>query len=84
MSNTLKTGVCFCKHLNGHPDSIQLDELYAFAGEMKEIASTFASAGMPGEFHAAAAEVYRRIAGFKDAQEVPSLADVLTALLESE
>jgi 3-hydroxyisobutyrate dehydrogenase-like beta-hydroxyacid dehydrogenase len=57
---------------------------WRFAGEMKEIASTFESAGMPGEFHAAAAEVYRRIAGFKDAQDVPSLADVLTALLDSE
>jgi 3-hydroxyisobutyrate dehydrogenase-like beta-hydroxyacid dehydrogenase len=57
---------------------------WRFAGEMKEISSTFESAGMPGEFHAAAAEVYRRIAGFKDAQEVPSLADVLTALLDSE
>jgi 3-hydroxyisobutyrate dehydrogenase-like beta-hydroxyacid dehydrogenase len=57
---------------------------WRFAGEMKEIASTFESAGMPGEFHAAAAEVYRRIAGFKDAQEVPSLTDVLTTLLDSE
>jgi 3-hydroxyisobutyrate dehydrogenase-like beta-hydroxyacid dehydrogenase len=57
---------------------------WRFAGEMKEIAATFESAGIPGEFHAAAAEVYRRIAGFKDAREVPSLADVLTALLDSE
>lgn len=57
---------------------------WRFAGEMKEIASTFESVGMPGEFHAAAAEVYRRIAGFKDAQEVPPLADVLKALLDSE
>ena len=57
---------------------------WRFAGEMKEIASTFESAGMPGEFHAAAAEVYRRIASFKDAQEVPPLADVLKALLDSE
>ena len=57
---------------------------WRFAGEMKEIASTFEGAGMPGGFHAAATEVYRRIAGFKDAQEVPSLADVLTALLDSE
>jgi 3-hydroxyisobutyrate dehydrogenase-like beta-hydroxyacid dehydrogenase len=57
---------------------------WRFAGEMKEIASTFESAGMPGGFHGAAAEVYRRVAGFKDAQEVPSLADVLTALLDSE
>ena len=47
---------------------------WRFAGEMKEIASTFESAGMPGEFHAAATEVYHRIAGFKDEQEVPSLA----------
>jgi len=57
---------------------------WRFAGEMKEIASTFESAGMPGEFHAAAVEVFRRIAGFKDAQEVPPLADVLKALLDSE
>ncbi|RLI34218.1 NAD(P)-dependent oxidoreductase [Candidatus Bathyarchaeota archaeon] len=57
---------------------------WRFVGEMKEIASTFESAGMPGEFHAAAAEVYRRITGFKDAQEVPPLADVLKALLDSE
>ena len=57
---------------------------WRFAGEMKEIASTFESAGMPGEFHAAAAEVYLRIAGFKDAQEIPPLTDVLKALLDSE
>jgi len=53
---------------------------WRFAGEMEEIAATFEGAGLPGGFHAAAAEVYRRIAGFKDAQDVPSLADVLTAL----
>jgi 3-hydroxyisobutyrate dehydrogenase-like beta-hydroxyacid dehydrogenase len=57
---------------------------WRFAGELKEIASTFESAGMPGGFHTAAAEVYRRIAGFKEAPEVPALADVLTALLDSE
>ncbi len=54
---------------------------WRFAGEMEEIAATFEGAGMPGGFHAAAAMVYRRITGFKDAQDVPSLADVLTALL---
>jgi 3-hydroxyisobutyrate dehydrogenase-like beta-hydroxyacid dehydrogenase len=57
---------------------------WRFAGEMEEIASTFEGAGMPEGFHAAAAEVYSRIAGFKDAQEIPSLADVLAALLDSE
>jgi len=56
---------------------------WRFAGEMEEIASTFEGAGMPGGFHAAAAEVYRRIADFKDAQEVPSLVNVLKALLDS-
>jgi len=31
---------------------------WRFAGEMEEIASTFRQAGLPGEFHQAAAEVY--------------------------
>ena len=38
MSNAVKTGVYFCKYLNGHPDSIQLNELYAFAEGMEEVA----------------------------------------------
>jgi len=33
---------------------------WRFAGEMDEIASTFAAAGLPGGFHEAAAEIYRR------------------------
>lgn len=57
---------------------------WRFAGEMEEIAATFRGVGMPGEFHAAAGEVYRRIAGFKDVQETPPLAEVLTALLEGK
>jgi 3-hydroxyisobutyrate dehydrogenase-like beta-hydroxyacid dehydrogenase len=57
---------------------------WRFMGEMKEIESTFKDAGIPGGFHSAAAEVYRRIAGFKDAEEVPPLANVLTALLNDE
>jgi 3-hydroxyisobutyrate dehydrogenase-like beta-hydroxyacid dehydrogenase len=56
---------------------------WRFIGEMKEIESTFEEAGVPGGFHAAAAEVYRRIADFKDAEELPPLANVLTALLDS-
>jgi hypothetical protein len=53
---------------------------------MEEIAATFAAAGMPGEFHAAAALIYRRLAHFKDSPTTPSLEDVLGALLliESE
>jgi len=34
---------------------------WRFAGEMEEISSTFAAAGLPGGFHGAAAELYRRV-----------------------
>ena len=54
---------------------------WRFAGEMEEIADTFRAAGMPGEFHAAAADVYRRLADFKAARSTPELEDVLAALL---
>lgn len=53
---------------------------WRFAGEMEEIAATFAAAGLPGEFHLAAAELYRRIAHFKDAPAMPELEAVLSAL----
>jgi 3-hydroxyisobutyrate dehydrogenase-like beta-hydroxyacid dehydrogenase len=57
---------------------------WRFAGEMDEIASTFREAGLPGDFHAAAAQVYRRIASFKDVPALPSLEDVLAALIQGE
>jgi 3-hydroxyisobutyrate dehydrogenase-like beta-hydroxyacid dehydrogenase len=44
--------------------------------EMEEIASTFASAGLPDGFHRAAADVFRRAPRLDDA----TLEDVLTAL----
>jgi hypothetical protein len=48
-------------------------------GEMEEIAETFAAAGLPGGFHLAAGEVYRRVPrGVPDAD---SLEHVLSALL---
>jgi 3-hydroxyisobutyrate dehydrogenase-like beta-hydroxyacid dehydrogenase len=52
---------------------------WRFVGEMDEIAATFRATGMPGEFHDAAAEMYGRLAHFKDAAP-PSLEDVLVAL----
>jgi hypothetical protein len=51
---------------------------------MDEIAATFRQAGVPGEFHATAATLYRRMAHFKDAPETPPLEDVLATLLRSE
>ena len=57
---------------------------WRFAGEMDEIALTFAEAGMPDGFHRAAAELYRRLAGFKERSTPPSLSEVLVALHDSE
>ena len=54
---------------------------WRFAGEMDEISATLSGAGVPGEFHAGAADVYRRLAGFKGAPETPSLEAVLRAML---
>jgi 3-hydroxyisobutyrate dehydrogenase-like beta-hydroxyacid dehydrogenase len=55
---------------------------WRFSGEMDEISATFREAGLPGDFHAAAATLYRRLAGFKDAPTPPSLAEVLSALVQ--
>lgn len=53
---------------------------WRFAGEMEEIAATFRAAGLPDGFHQAAADLYRRIAHFKDAAATPALEEVLAAL----
>jgi len=59
------------------------NKAWRFTGEMHEISSTFESAGVPGGFHAAAAEIYERIASFKDAPETPSLDRVLAVLTQT-
>ena len=52
----------------GMPDQVtrriqgSTPKAWRFVGEMEEIAATFAAAGLPGEFHAAAANVYSRLA----------------------
>jgi 3-hydroxyisobutyrate dehydrogenase-like beta-hydroxyacid dehydrogenase len=57
---------------------------WRFAGEMDEIAATFAAVGLPAGFHQAAAALYRRLAGFKDQEDTTSLAAVLAALRRDE
>ncbi|MGH2544744.1 MAG: DUF1932 domain-containing protein, partial [Ardenticatenaceae bacterium] len=57
---------------------------WRFVGEMDEIAATFDEAGVPGNFHTAAAIIYRRIAHFKDAPSTPSLEDVLATLVRMD
>jgi 3-hydroxyisobutyrate dehydrogenase-like beta-hydroxyacid dehydrogenase len=52
---------------------------WRFIGEMEEIAATYAAAGLPDAFHEGAAEIYRRMAIYKDGP-APSFAEVLRAL----
>ncbi|HZO38156.1 MAG TPA: DUF1932 domain-containing protein [Methylomirabilota bacterium] len=52
---------------------------WRFIGEMEEIAATYAAAGLPDSFHQGAAEIYRRMAIYKDGP-APSFAEVLRAL----
>jgi 3-hydroxyisobutyrate dehydrogenase-like beta-hydroxyacid dehydrogenase len=53
---------------------------WRFVGEMEEIAATFTEAGLPGGFHQAAAEVYRRLAHYKDTPAPPAVAEVARAI----
>lgn len=52
------------------------------SGDKAEEAATFREAGLPGEFHAAAEMIYRRLTGFKDAPATPSLEEVLKTLTQ--
>jgi len=52
---------------------------WRWAPEMREIAETLASAGMPTGFHEAAAEIYEKLTGFKDATD-PDIAKILTRI----
>ncbi len=56
---------------------------WRFAGEMEEIAATFAGSGLPDGFHLAAAAVFSRLAEFKDAP-ASELSPVLSALLNRD
>jgi 3-hydroxyisobutyrate dehydrogenase-like beta-hydroxyacid dehydrogenase len=44
---------------------------WRYVGEMREIAATFESAGLPGGFHNAAADFYERLGSFKDRTDPP-------------
>ena len=54
---------------------------WRFEGEMLEIASTFDAAGLPAGFHRAAAEIYERMAHFKN-EDPASLDQVIETLLK--
>lgn len=54
---------------------------WRWSAEMHEIASTLETAGMPPEFHQAAAEIYQKLREFKDAN--PTIEEVLQKLQAS-
>ena len=54
---------------------------WRFSGEMEEIADTFAAVGLPDGFHRAAAEIYRRMTGYKDVPESPSVEEAAAQVL---
>ncbi len=54
---------------------------WRFKGEMREIALTLHGAGIPDGFHHAAAEIYHRMSGFKEAARTPPLDDIIRSLL---
>ena len=57
----------------------QARKAWRWIGEMEEIAASFEAAGLPGGFHLAAADLYRRLEGFKDGTTAPALAEVTAA-----
>jgi len=61
--------------------AVAAPKAWRFVGEMREISEAFETAGLPGGFHLAAAEICERLAGFKD-QTAPALtvSQVLRAL----
>lgn len=52
---------------------------WRFEGEMHEIAATLEAVDLPGDFHRGAAEIYRRMADLRHADN-PTLDDVIDAL----
>src|SRR6266702_401345 len=47
---------------------------------MEEIAASFEAAGLPGGFHRAAADIYRKLEAFKDGDAPPALGAVIAAI----
>ena len=51
--------------------AVAAPKAWRFLGEMREIAATFEVAGLPSGFHDAAADLYERLAPFKDRTDPP-------------
>jgi len=53
---------------------------WRFVAELEEIASTFEATGVPGGAQSTAAEIYRRLAHFKDTNPIPDLREVISSI----
>jgi 3-hydroxyisobutyrate dehydrogenase-like beta-hydroxyacid dehydrogenase len=53
---------------------------WRFVGEMEEVASTFKQAGLPDHFHLGAAEVYKKLRGFKNQTGSVQLSNLIREL----
>ena len=60
--------------------TVQARKAWRWIGEMEEIAASFESAGLPGGFHRAAADIYRKLEAFKDGDAPPALGEVTAAI----
>jgi 3-hydroxyisobutyrate dehydrogenase-like beta-hydroxyacid dehydrogenase len=60
--------------------TVQARKAWRWIGEMEEIAASFEAAGLPGGFHLASGELYRRLEGFKGGGAPPALSQV-TAMI---
>lgn len=56
---------------------------WRWVAEMEEIAASFEAVELPGGFHRAAAEIYGRLADFKDHSGLPPLGEIITTLQQS-
>ena len=59
------------------------DRAWRWVGEMEEIAATFQEAGLPGGFHLAAADVYRRLEAHADQASPPPASTLVQELLDA-
>ena len=56
---------------------------WRFVGEMEEIAATFAAQELPGGFHLAAAEIYRRMSDLAPGSQLDEVIERLNSSGES-
>ena len=76
-----KDSVGFADQVNQRVSRVTA-KAWRFEGEMKEIASTFRAAGLPGKFHDAAGEIYHRLASI-EASDIPITLDQIISSITS-